>query len=82
MRSSCAVGKLATGLRITNLDGAPIGWAQALLRNSVQIVFTLMALVLLATTNHFVVPLPDPQASYGLRVGFWWSRRAQASPSA
>ena len=61
------LGKLATGLRVVRPDGSAIGWKHAWLRSSVDIGFSVLAMVALAMA---LQAIPDEQFS-----GVGWQAR-------
>jgi uncharacterized RDD family membrane protein YckC len=52
------LGKWVTGVQVTRLDGSAIGWRQALLRSSVNLVFGVLGLIALAVA---LMTVPDEQ---------------------
>jgi uncharacterized RDD family membrane protein YckC len=66
------VGMWVMGIRIVKVDGSPIGWREAWLRNLVDIV-----LVVLSMISHFIVlrSIPD-SAYYGVS---WWQQQLNLS---
>lgn len=64
-------GKLLVGIRVVKTDGSPIGWRNALLRNSVELLYTVYGMVLLL----FVLPRIDYALLSSLQfseMGAYW----------
>lgn len=72
-------GKLLVGIRITKLDRSPVGWREALLRNSVNLGFSLhhLFLSLLSALMVFSLGQLFPGVNENLQSPSWhgWSDR-------
>jgi len=70
-------GKLLAKLRIAKLDGSPVGYREALLRSSVELMFTVLAQIALLAA---ILQIPDAEYRR-LDLANWVASINQAKPA-